>query len=333
MKKAAVITFLLLSMLLAGCQEKPPVIQLDDEPFLVEASHNQKFDMAQVYDAVDLLDGSGKPLSGDLLEISGSVDLNKPGNYTLELRLVYKNKVAEESLVVHVVDTTKPQILTVDDELMLVAGSDLQLLLQPAQVNAYDDFDGLINDRLSATFESTTDSVGSFPVTYSVIDHAGNKTELVLTVRVTKSMDEYATYLYSEALAVYQGKYFVTDTGKESQADVLLNLESQMSRFTTKGQTQFYNAVGYNNSTAEVTGIISLSKDGDVIHLLKNLRAPRSDYMDTKLVLISARDDYRLYEAVSTYGTSNHITEEVVHRFAIRLVDGIWLIDEFTLPN
>lgn len=120
----------------------------------------------------------------DLIVISNPVDVNTPGNYTVTYTVTDSggNQVSE-TITVTILDDDMPPVITVDseDEIEIVLGEEFTL----PTANAYDDIDGdltefIVIDDSQLDLENT----GTYIVTYTVMDIAGNSTTYTLTVNI-----------------------------------------------------------------------------------------------------------------------------------------------------
>ena len=109
---------------------------------------------------------NGKPID---VEISGAVDMQKLGNYTITYRAEYLWITKTETRVIRVIDTTAPVItLNQIPGHLTLPGEEYQ----EEGFTAIDDYDGDITDKVQVTVEENK-------VTYTVKDSSGNVTKQV----------------------------------------------------------------------------------------------------------------------------------------------------------
>ena len=131
--------------------------------------------------AIDDVDGD---LSG-LVAVSGSVETNVPGSYTLIYAVTDSaGNTASTTRTVNVIaepDTTPP-VITLDgaDPYTLTVGIDYS---EPGWT-ATDNRDGDLSDRVTVSGSVNTNVPGTYPLAYSVADSSGNAASATRTVNV-----------------------------------------------------------------------------------------------------------------------------------------------------
>jgi len=123
-------------------------------------------------------------VDGDLtksIKVTGSVNTQKPGKYTLTYTVIDKagNKV-EVKRTITVVDKTKP-VLQNASSTTIAVGSKFNAR---ANVKAVDNVDGDLTKSIKVTGSVNTQKPGKYTLTYTVTDKAGNKTEVKRTITV-----------------------------------------------------------------------------------------------------------------------------------------------------
>lgn len=114
--------------------------------------------------------------------VNSNIDMNKLGNYEIELKIVYASgKEKNKKLEVEVVDTTKP-IFSGNDNIELIIDEEFNPL---EYVKAIDNYDGDISDKITILSNTTNTKVeGKYKVTFSVVDSNGNQETFNLNVNV-----------------------------------------------------------------------------------------------------------------------------------------------------
>ena len=128
---------------------------------------------------------------GSTVSITGSVNTFVVGSYTITYNAtdVAGNPATPITRTVNVVDTTKPVITLVGSDTVTL---EIHNTYTDAGVSASDNYDG--NLTSSVVINPTNinkDVVGSYTVTYNVVDdHGNNATQVTRTVNVVDSIDE-----------------------------------------------------------------------------------------------------------------------------------------------
>jgi hypothetical protein len=114
---------------------------------------------------------------------SGEIDNMTPGQYTVTYTVTNKNNDKSEDFefMFNVVDTTPPQI-TAPDSINVIKNSQFDIL---ENVSVTDTVDGTIdNSNITITGDIDSTTKGTYPVTLSVSDKAGNKATKTMSVIV-----------------------------------------------------------------------------------------------------------------------------------------------------
>lgn len=327
-----IVLFLCLG-LFSGCEKKPAEITVSSEPCIIEAT-SVPFTRDIIEPYVSIVAGDEK-LAFEDLEIIGTVNSAVVGVYPLELKYTHNNKVAEATISVHVVDTEKPEIKVVDQEILLLLDGEEDLAPELNGISAYDGYDGLITSRI--TYTSTVDihTAGSYKVEYTVSDTSGNSVSTSVNVRVTKSMDEYAKYLYDRAIKLYWGEYYQLNSKKEAPYDKeILNYETVMTALLGESLIQsFERNSGISGELNSAKSPIQITVEDGKLFLSSSAYEKKLDYVGTKLELVQKRENYVKYNAIISYGVNKDELTTEVTSFALRYIDGRWIVEEFTLPN
>ena len=132
------------------------------------------------------------------VSVSGGVDTDTVGTYTITYSAEFENMVKTASRTVYVVDTQPPAIYLV---------SDPDAYTHPGEpyreegVSAYDDYDGDVTDQIHSV---EIDGV----VYYRVKDAAGNVTRIQREIKYDDRTPPELSLLGSQSVTLYQGTVF-----------------------------------------------------------------------------------------------------------------------------
>ncbi|MGG0789862.1 immunoglobulin-like domain-containing protein [Peribacillus simplex] len=147
----------------------------------IKINLGETFDPLEGVTAIDM--GNGEDATS-LIEVSGDVEVNSIGTYTLTYRILDKGFRTGTQRKVTVVDNIPPVITGVQD-LTVDQNNLLPDLLQ--EVKAMDNIDGDLTRKIDVDTQNVdTSTEGEYIVTYSVTDKMGNKTEVQSTITVKK---------------------------------------------------------------------------------------------------------------------------------------------------
>ena len=161
-------------------------VNTDTTSPVISGVHNQtitvggSFDPMSGVSATDNVDGSVT------VTVSGNYDIHTAGNYTITYRATDSsgNTATEsmiltvESVVVIPPDTTRPVIIGVHNQTIVVGGS-----FDPmAGVSAVDDVDGPVSVTVTGNYDINT--AGNYTITYRASDSAGNIATETMTLVV-----------------------------------------------------------------------------------------------------------------------------------------------------
>ena len=145
------------------------------------------------------------------LVISGSVDINTVGTYTLTYTATDQaGNRAEATRTVHVSDTRGPQIALLGEAEVTVEchlGS-----YSEAGVNALDESDGDLSSQVVVSGALDLHTVGDYVLTYTVADQAGNQAATTRTVHVVDTVKPVVT-LQGDAEVNAECRLAYTDAG------------------------------------------------------------------------------------------------------------------------
>ena len=192
----------------------------------------------------------------------GSLILHTIGKYEVTIRATDEaGNEASQAVTVTAVDKTAPSLDGVQESVTL---SDQDTSYDWAEgVSASDEIDGDLTDSIKIDSDSVSyGESGSYTVTYSVTDAAGNKTKEVLPVRIKDSTPPELSVPDSFTMTVgdEEPDYMEGVTATDSSGDdVRVSVDStEVDSMTAGSYTIYYTAKDKsgNSSTAESTVIV-----------------------------------------------------------------------------
>ena len=221
---------------------------------------------------------------------SGAVDVNTAGNYTITYSVLDSagNAAAAVTRAVTVADTTLPVITLVGDAAVTHAlGTDYA----DAGATATDNVDGDITSSITTSGTVTTGTAGTYTITYSVSDSAGNAaTQVTRTVTVADAGAPVISLIGDAAVTHALGTDY-TDAGATATDNVDGDITSSIttSGTVTTGTAGTY-TITYSvsdsagNAATQVTRTVTVADAGaPVISLIGDAavtHALGTDYTD-----------------------------------------------------
>jgi surface protein len=190
--------------------------------------------------------------------VTGSVDTSAVGDYTLRYNAsdAAGNTATEVTRTVHVTDQTAPVItLTGDAEMTVALGSTFS---DPGS-SATDAVDGSVSVSTSGSVDTST--VGTYTLTYSATDTAGNTAEANRTVSVTDQTAPTLTLNGDNPMTVMQGEN-VIDPGAvvSDNVDADHTITQTIDTSTEGTFTLTYTAVdAAGNAAASITRTVHVN--------------------------------------------------------------------------
>ena len=322
--------YLVLLFVLVGCFSKTYSFKVVNDVIVIEQTL-EDFDLSMIENNVELYLGEGRV---DLLDadisVDGKLDLSTVGLYEVTLSAKSKTKKTEETINISVVDTQIPELLIFEKELLVLQGEEVALNAQEFFINLSDGINGLINSRITIEGDYDLSTVGVYPVEVVGIDDSGNVAREDINLRVTDLIDEKAFYLYHRANIAAHGKSLVFNHNNDHEK--ILNFDTAFNVFTPNYREHFFWLSGltgdYNNKQS---GVKLRNHDGDYYADYSEVRKVPG-FKQTKLTIQYETDNYRHYLAESSYDVDG---EEVIRnaKFVIRMIEGVWRVEEFYIPN
>ncbi len=225
--------------------DEPPVITLKGQnpmPLLVGDTYNEPGATA-----VDNVDGD---LTGQIDIDNSDVNTSSAGTYEVLYSVSDNsgNKAEKIRTVIVSTDNTPPTLtLKGRNPMSLKVGQDY---VEPG-ATAVDDVDGDITDKIEITGTVNTDSAGTYTVTYSVSDNAGNETVKTRTVHVTEQtaivIEKDKVYTFDEATLFTLSESDLPSQGSQSYSySLYIYFNSSSSAFEIK--------VDINGTVSETSG-------------------------------------------------------------------------------
>ena len=202
---------------------------------------------------------NGKPID---VEISGAVDMQKLGNYTITYRAEYLWITKTETRVIRVIDTTAPVItLNQIPGHLTLPGEEYQ----EEGFTAIDDYDGDITDKVQVTVEENK-------VTYTVKDSSGNVTTQEREI-VRKDIVPPVITLNGEAKITLKAGASFTDPGVTATDNIdgdltaAVTISGTVNTYLAGTYTLTYTVVDAagNTTTAERTVVVEAIKQPETV--------------------------------------------------------------------
>lgn len=215
--------------------ETPVITVLGQNPLTLEGDTNAQYSDAGA-NASDVEDGD----ITSSITTTGSVNLGVVGNYVITYTVVDSDgNTAMATRTVHVVDTTPPVITILGPNPHTV-----QVLSGPypeAGATALDAVDGDVSDDIQTVSTVNTELVGTYSVTYTVFDAAGNAAQAIKTVHVVNTQDNTPPVLAIQGdnpltVEVNSGGY--VDPGATAVDDVDGDISDQILTESTVDMTE-----------------------------------------------------------------------------------------------
>ncbi|GAA0719757.1 hypothetical protein GCM10009430_19170 [Aquimarina litoralis] len=203
-------------------------------------------------------------IDGDIsasITVAGSVDVNVPGTYTLVYSVQDSSgNTSTVNRIVIVIDNVAPVItITGDNPLIVLQGNPFN---DPG-ATATDNVDGDITSQIQVTGSVDTNTVGTYELTYTVSDTAGNQVSASRTVNVINDNPPVITLVGDNPLEVSFGATF-TDPGATASDDLDGDLTDQIQvsgavDVTILGSyTLVYSVTDSSGNNVEVTRTVNV---------------------------------------------------------------------------
>lgn len=317
----------MISILLVGCFAKEYSFKLSDEVIFLDQS-DEVFDLSMVEPYITLMYGdSEEPLTN--AEYEGEVDLSKTGVYDITLSASHKSRKTSVELQVTVVDTIPPQFKNFEKELLVHIDEDIKLGSQYFFINLTDQYNGLLNDRITVEGSYDLKTVSTYPIELKGTDLSGNEAVEKINVRVTDIIDEKAQYLYDRSIIAAHGKSFVFNNNDKN--DYILNIDNAFGIFTPNYKEHFYWLSGLTGDYNKKQSGVHLRMEDEKMYANYSEATKSNSYRQTKLEIQYEEENYRHYLATSYYDVDGK-EEKRQAKFVIRKIDGVWLVEEFYMP-
>jgi hypothetical protein len=179
------------------------------------------------------------------ITVTGAVDAHTVGSYTLTYRVEdAAGNAASETRTVNVVDTTPPVIsLTGANPMQVSAGG---VFTDPG-ATALDAVYGDVTSAITVTGAVDANTVGSYTLTYQVVDGAGNTASETRTVNVVDTTPPVISLTGANPMQISEGSVF-TDPG----ATALDAVDGNLTSAITVTGTVYSNLTGAYTITYQV---------------------------------------------------------------------------------
>lgn len=191
---------------------------IDDEVPYIELSGDNVIELQVGTSYQELGFVANDNLDGDITEqviVTGEIDTETVGEYTLVYTVTDENgNTFAITRTVLVVDQTAPLIeMNGDASVTLEVGT----VYEDAGVNATDNYDGDVTDKVTVTGSVDTDKLGEYALTYTVLDESGNAAVITRVVHVidthapTIELAGVDPYILEAGLAYLEQGFTATD--------------------------------------------------------------------------------------------------------------------------
>lgn len=219
----------------------PPVITLNGEAAIQLEAGSEYIEAGAT--AEDDVDGEVS------VSISGSVDINKLGEYTLTYTAVDSSgNSANESRTVTVVDTTPPVItLLGESDIQVEAGSEYT----DAGATASDTVDG----DVSVTIEGSvnTSALGEYTLTYSANDLSGNSSTTTRIITVIDTIAPALTLVGESNIQIEAGTEYVEQGATANDildGNLNVSIEGEVNSNLPGNYTRHYTATDLSGNSS-----------------------------------------------------------------------------------
>ncbi|AXT54876.1 DUF5011 domain-containing protein [Aquimarina sp. AD1] len=203
-------------------------------------------------------------IDGDIsanITVSGSVDTNVPGSYTLVYSVEDSSgNTTSVERIVNVVDNIPPVITIIGDNPFVVRLGDA---FNDPGATATDNVDGNISSGITLTGSVNVNVVGEYVLTYTVSDIAGNEVSETRTVNVISDNPPVITLVGDNPLELSFGVVF-SDPGATASDDIDGDITDQIQTSgtvdvnTLGGYVITYSVSDSSGNTTEVTRTVNV---------------------------------------------------------------------------
>ncbi len=117
------------------------------------------------------------------VKIENNIDKNKIGNYEIIYKLKIGKKILIKKRIVEIIDNIQPVI-------KLKGKETIELPINTEYIEqgfeAYDEYDGNLNEKVKITTDLDTRKEGQYKITYEVEDSSNNKTKIDRVIKIKK---------------------------------------------------------------------------------------------------------------------------------------------------
>lgn len=180
----------------------PVITIIGDNPYVIEYGSGETYEEMGAT-AIDDVDGD----ISENISVSGIVHLDTLGEYLITYIVTdSSNNTDIKTRIVQVVDTETPSIEILGEELIIIEfGSEY---IEEGAI-ATDNYDGNITENIIVTGEVDVNSVGSYIVTYTVLDSSNNVAKTTRTVNVIDRVAPVITLLGENPLELNIGDIYI----------------------------------------------------------------------------------------------------------------------------
>ena len=239
--------------------------------------------------------------------------------------IVYKDKKAE----IVVSDTKAPVLHATEETIKLYRKTTFDPDPKMNLIFAFDEADGDLTDQITYEGSVNAKKAGTYPITYTVKDAAGNEASATVNYVVTSTKNEFLQFIYQRTIDFYWGRFFVTDKNGK-----VLNYDDALYYgFTNAGTAQFERASGLAKNSDKVESGILLEKREDGIYVSEKTSVKVNNYKSVSFTLKNEGSRLVEYTVDVHYALEGKKDLVLKNEFSMKKVSGKYYVEYFLLPN
>ncbi|WP_371188588.1 immunoglobulin-like domain-containing protein [Thalassotalea maritima] len=244
--------------------------------------------------ALDDLDGTVEVV------IEGEVNTSQIGEYLIKYEAT-DNAGNKSSITrtVRIFDNTPPQITVQGD---LVISIEFGAIFEDPGATALDDVDGEVTVTTSGSVN--TNAIGTYTITYSAVDAAGNVSSTIRTVNVIDSLPPVITLVGDSVITVEYGSTF-NDPG----ANAIDNVDNDIT-VTTMGTVDTFSVGTYTLTYTAEDSSGNITRAQRTVHVVDTI-APVISILGEKDVTVTFSKEYIDEGATATDNVDGNIAVTV----------------------
>ncbi len=182
-----------------------------EEGFYLNGKEDIVLEYGQKYEEAGFVAKIGKKSATKDVVINSNVNVNKIGEYEITYYLKYKSFSKTLTRKIKIADHTFPTLSINCDAVQYV---EIKGKLQNCKVDATDNYDQNITDKIVVNSNLDLNKVGDYKVTYSVSDSSNNKVSKSINIHVRNKGDltYLKVYISKQKLEYYKNRKLVFTT-------------------------------------------------------------------------------------------------------------------------